>query len=90
MVDLIITAAIVLGLLAIGAGISEYYHHRIDRARRDTTRPLDQPDNVDIPEFVRCPIEPHPISGDTLHRWFAPQPAILLDAQKRAGRKIWS
>ena len=49
--DLLINIGMVLGLLALGMGISEYYHYRIDRARRDA-RALDQPD---IPLGVNAP-----------------------------------
>lgn len=43
MIDMLIT----IGLLLLGAGISEYYHWRIDRARRELV-PMDQPDMWDL------------------------------------------
>ncbi len=38
---------IAIGFLALGIGIAEYYHFRIDRARRETV-PLDQSDMWDM------------------------------------------
>jgi hypothetical protein len=52
--DLLINIGMVLGLLGMGMGISEYYHRRIDRARREG-RPMDQPDMWDL-----TPLAPQP------------------------------
>ena len=38
---------IAISFLALGIGIAEYYHYRIDRARR-TAVPLDRPDLSDM------------------------------------------
>lgn len=44
---MLIHIGLALGLLALGMGISEYYHRRIDRARRELV-PMDQPDLWDL------------------------------------------
>jgi hypothetical protein len=41
------TVILALVCIGLGIGIAEYYHYRIDRARRETV-PLDQPDLWDL------------------------------------------
>ena len=46
---------LLLGGLALGIGIAEYYHYRIDRARRGAV-PLDQPDMWDLSHPAPQPV----------------------------------
>ena len=47
MMSPIATVLLALACIGLGIGIAEYYHYRIDRARREAV-PLDQPDLSDM------------------------------------------
>lgn len=51
----IATVILALVCIGLGIGIAEYYHYRIDRARRETV-PLDQPDMWDLSHPAPQPI----------------------------------